>query len=113
MDKVCHVTGAALAMRQNHSALAALRGWSHAAQWQRRTRTALLPCIARLQFRVRVLQWQSIPCKRTASPHAFVKLLGLGIRPSGGGHANVDTSQQGFTFSNMTQGVHVYTAMLC
>ena len=82
---ICHLTGAALAMWQNHAALAALRGWSHAAQWQRHTRTTLLPCIARLQFRVRVLPRQSTSCIRAASPPAYeyVRMLTMGMGPSG------------------------------
>lgn len=78
---MCRLTGAALAMWRNHAALAALRGWLHAAQWQHHTRTALMPCIARLQFRVRVLAMVE-HFLHTASSPAHGRLLAKNIEPS-------------------------------
>jgi hypothetical protein len=80
MESMCYWTGAALALWQNHAALAALRGWMQAAQQQRHTGTALLRCIAKLHARVRMSAQPGI-ISLTTSPPACVKLAAI-VRPA-------------------------------
>jgi hypothetical protein len=61
-------TGAALALWRNRAAVAALRGWSEAAQWQRHARTTLQRCMARLRARVGILAHPSKTMHSAAAP---------------------------------------------